>query len=62
METPPPTCEECKEREAEFIIRKFPNETEVQEVMHRALCKVCLAPVLANDTASIVRISKPAEK
>jgi len=59
MEEISPVCEECHEREAEFMIRKFPSESEVKESMHRALCKICLAPVLANDTASIMRISKP---
>ncbi len=53
-------CEGCGEREAEFEIRKVSDKPASS--LHRSLCKVCLGVALADDTASIVKISKSADE
>lgn len=54
------TCEICATREAEYEIRKTrPNESD--DRLNQAVCRVCLGKFLAEDTASIVKISKPAD-
>lgn len=52
-----PICERCREREAEFEIRKI--SADPAKGFRRSVCKPCLGSELADDTTSIVRISKP---
>ena len=53
-------CELCGQREAEYEIRKSrPNESD--DRLHQAVCRVCLGKFLAEDTASLVKITKPTE-
>ena len=54
-----PLCELCGQRPAEFEIRKVSDSPKPP--FHRALCKSCLATALADDTASIVKITKSSE-
>lgn len=53
------TCEVCAQREAEFEIRKVTDRPGAS--FNRALCRTCLSVALADDTASILRISKSGE-
>ena len=54
------TCEICGDREAEYEIKKTrPNESDNR--LQQAVCRVCLGKFLAEDTASLVKITKPAE-
>ena len=53
----PPVCQDCETKTAEYEIRKFSDDVESSG--RRTVCKSCLGLVLAEDTASLVRISRP---
>jgi protein-arginine kinase activator protein McsA len=53
-------CELCGKNPVEFEIRKVSDRKGGS--FNRALCKTCLATALADDTASIVKISRPANE
>jgi len=56
----PRICDDCKENEAEFELKKV-TTAPGKEGFHRFVCRSCLGNELANDTTSIVRISKSTE-
>jgi len=53
-------CQDCDSRPAEFEIRKVGGEG-MSRHFHKTLCKSCLGTVLADDTASILRISRASD-